>query len=54
MQTDDVQNDKKQRVRHRKYGEGVIEKEDEETITVIFTDYGTKSFSKAFPVLEYL
>jgi len=50
----DVQKDKNQRVRHKKYGEGIIEKEDEETITVMFTDYGVKSFSKAFQVLEYL
>lgn len=43
-----------QLVRHPKYGEGVIEKEDEATITVKFEGYGSKTFSKLFVRLEYL
>lgn len=41
-------------VRHMKYGEGVVEKEDEDTITVRFEGYGSKTFSKLFVQLEYL
>ncbi len=41
-------------VRHMKYGEGVVEKEDEDTITVRFKGYGSKTFSKLFVQLEYL
>jgi hypothetical protein len=42
------------RVRHEKYGMGVVESEDEETVNVIFEVYGSKSFSKFFNPLEYL
>lgn len=37
-----------------KHGEGVVEKEDEDTITVRFKGYGSKTFSKLFVQLEYL
>ena len=42
-----------QLVRHSKYGEGVVEKEDKDTITVKFEGYGSKTFSKLFVRLEY-
>lgn len=42
------------KVRHAKYGEGVIESENENTVTVDFPEYGSKSFSKDFCPLEYL
>lgn len=41
-------------VKHMKHGEGVVEKEDEDTITVRFQVYGSKTFSKLFVQLEYL
>jgi len=43
-----------QRVKHEKYGEGLVESEDDDMITVIFDDYGSKTFTKMFVVLEYL
>ncbi|MBM7572753.1 ATP-dependent helicase [Aquibacillus albus] len=42
------------RVKHEKYGEGIIESEDADSITVIFDAYGSKTFSKFFTTLEYL
>lgn len=42
----------KRRVRHPKYGEGIVESEDEETVAVRFEQYGLKSFSKEFSPLE--
>jgi DNA helicase II / ATP-dependent DNA helicase PcrA len=42
------------RVKHDKYGEGIVESEDTESITVLFNDYGSKTFSKVFTTLEYL
>lgn len=42
------------KVRHPKYGEGVVESEDEETITAAFEAYGLKTFSKDFCPLEFL
>ncbi|MRH41551.1 AAA family ATPase [Aquibacillus halophilus] len=42
------------RVKHEKYGEGIVESEDEDSITVIFDAYGSKTFSKLFTSLEYL
>jgi DNA helicase-2/ATP-dependent DNA helicase PcrA len=42
------------KVVHAKYGEGVIESEDEEIITIAFAHYGLKSFSKDFCSLEFL
>lgn len=41
-------------VRHGKYGEGIVEKEDDESITIKFQGYGSKTFSKLFVQLEYL
>lgn len=41
-------------VRHNKYGEGIVESEDEQSITVKFAGYGSKTFSKMFVQLEYL
>lgn len=41
-------------VKYMKHGEGVVEKEDEDTITVRFKGYGSKTFSKLFLQLEYL
>ncbi len=40
------------RVRHGKYGVGVVVAEDEDTVTVAFEGYGEKSFSKTFLQLE--
>jgi hypothetical protein len=42
------------KVRHPKYGEGVVQSEDEETCTVAFGQYGVKSFLKDFCPLEFL
>ncbi len=42
------------KVRHPKYGEGVVQSEDEETCTVAFEQYGVKSFLKDFCPLEFL
>jgi hypothetical protein len=42
------------KVVHAKYGEGVIESEDEEIITIAFAHYGLKSFSNYFCSLEFL
>lgn len=42
----------KRRVRHPRYGEGVVESEDRETVTVRFEQYGLKSFSRDFSPLE--
>ena len=44
----------KKRVRHPKYGTGVVLSENEETIKVDFDDYGEKELIKAFTVLEEL
>lgn len=44
----------KRKVRHPKYGDGVVESEDEETYTVAFEQYGVKSFLKDFCPLEFL
>jgi DNA helicase II / ATP-dependent DNA helicase PcrA len=44
----------KQKVRHLKYGPGLIESEDEESFTVSFENYGLKAFSKDFCPLEFL
>lgn len=41
------------RVFHPKYGEGSIESEDEDTIAVVFGQYGLKIFSKDFCPLEF-
>jgi len=48
------QADNVRRVRHYKYGEGIVVNEDESNITVNFELYGEKVFSKAFSELEYL
>ncbi len=42
------------KVRHAKYGDGIIYSEDDETVTVEFPGYGLKSFSKDFCPLEFL
>lgn len=42
------------RIKHEKYGEGTLELEDDEFITVFFDDYGSKRFSEMFTTLEYL
>lgn len=42
------------RVRHEKYGVGLIESEDDVTITILFDGYGIKTFTKMFTKLEYL
>lgn len=42
------------KVRHAKYGGGVLESEDENNYTVVFENYGRKSFSKNFCTLEFL
>lgn len=41
------------KVLHPKYGEGVIESENEDTITASFGEYGSKSFSKDFCPLQF-
>ena len=45
---------KHSKVHHEKYGDGIIEFEDDDIITVHFEAYGSKSFSKAFNSLKYL
>jgi DNA helicase-2/ATP-dependent DNA helicase PcrA len=40
------------RVRHAKYGLGIVVSEDEEAISVDFENYGKKSFAEAFAALE--
>ncbi len=42
------------RTLHPRYGEGVVESEDETSYTVGFAQYGTKIFSKDFCPLEFL
>ena len=42
------------RVRHPRYGEGVVQSENENEITVDFGPYGAKTFSKEFCPLEFL
>lgn len=42
------------RTLHPRYGEGVVESEDETSYTVGFAQYGTKTFSKDFCPLEFL
>lgn len=42
------------RVRHRKYGEGVLVAEDEMTVTAEFEGYGRKQFLKALNEVEIL
>ncbi len=46
--------DMRQKVSHLKYGIGYVESEDDNLITVIFDDYGSKSFSKLFNPLVIL
>ena len=41
------------RALHPRYGEGVVESEDETSYTVRFGQYGTKTFSKDFCPLEF-
>ena len=43
-----------QRVRHRKYGEGILVSEDEMMVEVEFPGYGRKQFLKAFGEEEML
>ena len=43
-----------QRVRHRKYGEGILVSEDEMMVEVEFPGYGRKQFLKAFGEVEML
>lgn len=42
------------KVRHARYGEGIIASENEDIITVFFENYGLKTFSKTFCPLEFL
>ena len=50
---DEVQKaQEERRVRHGKYGEGVVVGETEETLTVRFEGYGEKELMKAFSGLE--
>lgn len=42
------------RALHPRYGEGVVESEDETSYTIGFAQYGTKTFSKDFCPLEFL
>ena len=42
------------RVRHRKYGEGVLVAEDEMTVTAEFEGYGRKQFLKELGEAEIL
>ena len=42
------------RVRHRKYGEGVLVAEDEMKVTAEFEGYGRKQFLKALNEVEIL
>lgn len=44
----------KKRVKHEKYGEGLIESKDADKITILFDGYGSKTFTKMFTTLEYL
>lgn len=53
-QVDTPQPEQILRIRHAKYGEGVILKEDDQNITILFDDYGEKDFVKMFTQLEYL
>ena len=41
------------KVKHSKYGYGVIISEDDIMIKVVFEDYGEKNLMKAFTALEY-
>lgn len=41
------------KVKHSKYGDGVIISEDDIMIKVVFEDYGEKDLMKAFTALEY-
>ena len=41
------------KVKHSKYGYGVIISEDDIMIKVVFEDYGEKDLMKAFTALEY-
>jgi hypothetical protein len=41
------------RALHPRYGEGVVESEDETSYTVGFGQYGVKTFSKDFCPLEF-
>lgn len=43
-----------QRVRHRKYGEGIVVSEDEMTVEVEFPGYGRKQFLKTFGEVEMI
>lgn len=42
------------RVKHVKYGEGIVDSENDDSITVIFDAYGSKTFSKFFTTLDFL
>lgn len=42
------------RVRHRKYGEGILISEDDMMIEAEFREYGRKKFLKAFGEVEVL
>ena len=42
------------RVRHPRYGTGVVVREDETMLEAEFEGYGTKEFIKAFSELEYI
>ena len=46
--------DEKRRVKHPKYGMGIVVNENEEMVTVLFDGYGEKEFLKAFSELEDL
>ncbi|MER2127947.1 ATP-dependent helicase [Solibacillus sp.] len=39
---------------HEKFGEGIIEKEEGDSITIVFEGYGSMTFSKTFTKLEYV
>ena len=53
-QEDESSNESRKRVRHEKYGEGTVEFEDDQSITIIFEGYGSKTFMKMFTKLEYI
>jgi DNA helicase-2/ATP-dependent DNA helicase PcrA len=46
--------EERRKVRHAKYGEGVLESEDENNYVVMFEHFGKKEFSKDFCPLEFL
>ena len=49
-----IDNQIKIKVRHGRYGLGTVESEDNDTIRVLFENYGMKEFTRGFNPLEFL